>query len=130
MTSSIRRLMSFANKVAIWLIVPYSSEQLWAVIVLGVEDCHEPQPGRAVEITGIEEDRGHENPPFQLLQQRESPIDRKEGACPGDEYKIGHRLGRVRHPLGNQFNKGLVVLKEVRDRLNGFLQPDCFFRRA
>src|SRR5579862_1214247 len=130
MTSSIRRLMSLANKVAIWLMLGDPSKDLWAIIVLGIEDAHETQPGRTVEITGIEEDRRHENPAFQLLQERESPIDRKEGACAGDEYKIGHRLGRVRHPPGNQFDKGLVVLKEVRDRLNGFLQPNRFFRFA
>jgi hypothetical protein len=44
-------------------------EDLWSVVVLGIEDAHEAEAGSSVELTGIEKDRWHLNLAFQVLKE-------------------------------------------------------------
>src|SRR5205085_2318986 len=106
MTSSMRRLISLAKSVLMgWVVVigPLparfgSSEDLWAIVVLGVEHAHEAQTRCAIEVAGIEENRRNINTALELLKKREGPINREERPGSQDEDDVLERIGILRHP--------------------------------
>src|SRR5262245_20840790 len=115
-----RRWMSLAKSVLMArevVIAGSSSEDLRAIVVLGVEYPHEAQARSPVEIAGIKEDGRDVDAPLQLLKQRERPIDREEGPCPEDEDNILERIGLFRKSCGHEIHKRPVL---GEDRVHGF----------
>src|SRR5205823_4580195 len=113
MTSSIRRWMSFANRLLIdsLAITGIPSKDFWAVVMFSCEHTHEPEPGGAVEIAWVEQDCWHRDPALQLLQQREGAVDREQGTGSHDEHDLTERVRLVGHLRSDQINQGRILRK-------------------
>ena len=87
--------MSFAKSVLMGCASSSASpsEDLRAVVVLGVEHAHEAQAGRAVEVAGVEEHGRDVDAALELLEQREGAVHREERAGPQDEDDVAQRVG-------------------------------------
>ena len=73
-----------------------SSEDLRAVVVLGVEHAHEAQPCRAIEVAGVEENGRNVDAALELLEEREGPVHGEERARAQDEDDVAQRIGVIR----------------------------------
>src|SRR5437867_3424333 len=117
MTSSMRRLMSLAKSVFMdWVIdigpLPPglgSSEDLRAVVVLGVKHAHEAQTRCAIEVAGVEENRRNIYAALQLLEEREGPVDREKRPGSQDEDDVLERIGILRHPCCDEVDEWRVL---------------------
>src|SRR5271165_4294034 len=101
MTSSMPRRMSLANRswISVWSTACPSSENLGAVVVLGVQHTHEAKAGCTVQLARIQKDRGNTDLSHQLFQQSGGPVHREQRPGPHDEDHIGLRAAAGGHGL-------------------------------
>src|ERR1041384_2476500 len=121
MTSSIRRSILFANSVlmACGVVIESPSEDLRPVVVFRIEHTHEPQAGRAVERSGIEQHRGDRDAPLELFEQGERAVHREQRAGPEDEDGVEMRVAILGELRSDQIDERCVV---GQDRVDGLDQ--------